>query len=186
MQFSQMIWWFGWGVKFVDLDDLDVLWVVVDDDICVIFCELISNFGGYVIDILVVVQVVDQFGLLLIVDNMLVMLWLCKLIQMGVMLVVYSLMKYLIGNGMVMGGVVVDLGCFDWLVLDKFFSFLQFEFVYYGLKFYESFGNLVFIFYGIVIGLCDLGMMMNLQVVYYMLMGFEMLGLCMVCYVDNV
>ncbi len=39
-QFSQTIKRFGWGVKFVDLDDLDALRAAADDDTRAIFCEI--------------------------------------------------------------------------------------------------------------------------------------------------
>lgn len=157
-----MIKCFGWSVKFVDIDDIEVLVEVIDENICVVFCEFIVNSGGYIVDFFVIVVVVDDVGILLIVDNIIVMLYLCNLISFGVILVVYFIIKYLIGNGIVIGGCVVDSGKFDWFVNDKFLLMLVFEFVYYGLKFYEIFGFLVFIFYFIVIGLCDFGMMMNL------------------------
>lgn len=186
IQFSQIIKCFGWFVIFVDFDDLDVVKVVINDDICVVFCEVIVNFGGYIIDLDVILVILDVVGILLIVDNIMVIFYLCCLIEYGVILVVYLIIKYLIGNGIVIGGCVVDLGKFDWFVSDKFLLFLVEELVYYGLKFYEVFGLMVFMFYSIVVGLCDLGMMMNLQVVYYMLMGIEILLLCMDCYVENV
>ncbi|MTH64660.1 O-acetylhomoserine aminocarboxypropyltransferase/cysteine synthase family protein [Paracoccus shanxieyensis] len=184
-QFSQTIRRFGWGVKFVDLDDLDALRAAADDDTRAIFCESISNPGGYVTDIPAVAQVADQLGLPLIVDNTLATPWLCKPIQMGATLVVHSLTKYLTGNGTVTGGVVVDSGRFDWSASDKFPSLSQPEPAYHGLKFHESFGNLAFTFHGIAIGLRDLGMTMNPQAAHYTLMGLETLGLRMARHVDN-
>ena len=184
-QFSQTIRRFGWGVKFVDLDDLDALRAAADDDTRAIFCESISNPGGYVTDIPAVAQVADQLGLPLIVDNTLATPWLCKPIQMGATLVVHSLTKYLTGNGTVTGGVVVDSGRFDWSASDRFPSLSQPEPAYHGLKFHESFGNLAFTFHGIAIGLRDLGMTMNPQAAHYTLMGLETLGLRMARHVDN-
>ncbi|MDM7256107.1 MAG: O-acetylhomoserine aminocarboxypropyltransferase/cysteine synthase, partial [Paracoccus sp. (in: a-proteobacteria)] len=184
-QFSQTIKRFGWGVKFVDLDDLDALKAAIDDDTRAVFCESISNPGGYVTDITAVAQVADAAGIPLIVDNTLATPFLCKPIEMGATLVVHSLTKYMTGNGTVTGGVVVDSGRFDWSASDKFPSLSAPEPAYHGLKFHETFGNLAFTFHGIAIGLRDLGMTMNPQAAHYTLMGIETLGLRMERHVAN-
>ncbi|WP_313352928.1 O-acetylhomoserine aminocarboxypropyltransferase/cysteine synthase family protein [Paracoccus sp. (in: a-proteobacteria)] len=184
-QFSQTIKRFGWGVKFVDLDDLDALRAAVDDDTRAIFCESISNPGGYVTDIPAVAKVADEVGLPLIVDNTLATPYLCKPIEMGATLVVHSLTKYMTGNGTVTGGVVVDSGKFDWSASGKFPSLSEPEPAYHGMKFHETFGALAYTFHGIAIGLRDLGMTMNPQAAHYTLMGIETLGLRMGRHVEN-
>lgn len=184
-QFSQTIKRFGWSCKFVDLDDLDALRAAADADTRAIFCESISNPGGYVTDIPAVAGVADEVGLPLIVDNTLATPYLCKPIEMGATLVVHSLTKYITGNGTVTGGVVVDSGKFDWSASDKFPSLSQPEPAYHGLKFHETFGALAFTFHGIAIGLRDLGMTMNPQAAHYTLLGAETLGLRMQRHVEN-
>ncbi|TWI29398.1 O-acetylhomoserine aminocarboxypropyltransferase/cysteine synthase family protein [Paracoccus sulfuroxidans] len=184
-QFSQTIRRFGWSCKFVDLDDLDAVAAAIDDNTRAIFCESISNPGGYVTDIPAVARVADQARVPLIVDNTLATPYLCKPIEMGATLVVHSLTKYMTGNGTVTGGVVVDSGKFDWSASDKFPSLSAPEPAYHGLKFHETFGNLAFTFHGIAIGLRDLGMTMNPQAAHYTLMGIETLGLRMPRHVEN-
>lgn len=184
-QFSQTIKRFGWGVKFVDLDDLDALRAAIDDDTRAIFCESISNPGGYVTDIPAVAKIADAAGLPLIVDNTLATPWLCKPIEQGATLVVHSLTKYLTGNGTVTGGVVIDSGRFDWSASDKFPSLSQPEPAYHGLTFHQTFGNLAYTFHSIAVGLRDLGMTMNPQGAHYTLMGLETLGLRMQRHVEN-
>jgi len=184
-QFGQTIKRFGWGAKFVDFDDLDALRAAIDDDTRAIFCESISNPGGYVTDIPAVAKLAEEVGLPLIVDNTLATPWLCKPIEMGATLVVHSLTKYMTGNGTVTGGVVVDSGAFDWSASGKFPSLSEPESAYHGLKFHEAFGNLAYTFHGIAIGLRDLGMTMNPQAAHYTLMGIETLGLRMAKHVEN-
>ncbi|MDO5705192.1 MAG: O-acetylhomoserine aminocarboxypropyltransferase/cysteine synthase [Paracoccus sp. (in: a-proteobacteria)] len=184
-QFSQTIRRFGWSCKFVDFDDTDALRAAIDDDTRAIFCESISNPGGYVTDIPAVADIANAAGIPLIVDNTLATPYLCKPIEMGATLVVHSLTKYMTGNGTVMGGVVVDSGTFDWSASDRFPSLSQPEPAYHGLKFHETFGNLAFTFHGIAIGLRDLGMTMNPQAAHYTLMGIETLGLRMPRHVEN-
>ncbi|MBL4805823.1 MAG: PLP-dependent transferase, partial [Rhodobacteraceae bacterium] len=184
-QFSNTITRFGWSATFVDFDDIDAIKAAADDNTKAIFCESISNPGGYLTDIPAVAKIANEIGVPLIVDNTLATPYLCKPIEMGATLVVHSLTKYLTGNGTVTGGIVVDSGTFDWSASDKFPSLSQPESAYHGLKFHETFGNLAFTFHGIAIGLRDLGMTLNPQAAHYTLMGIETLSLRMQRHVEN-
>ncbi|MFC3169368.1 O-acetylhomoserine aminocarboxypropyltransferase/cysteine synthase family protein [Paracoccus fontiphilus] len=184
-QFSQTIRRFGWSARFVDFDDLDALAAAIDGDTRAVFCESISNPGGYVTDIPAVAGIAKAAGIPLIVDNTLATPYLCRPIEMGATLVVHSLTKYMTGNGTVTGGAVVDSGTFDWSASDKFPSLSEPEPAYHGLRFHETFGNLAFTFHSIAIGLRDLGMTMNPQGAHYTLMGIETLGLRMARHVEN-
>ncbi len=184
-QFSQTIKRFGWSCKFVDLDDPAAVRAAIDDDTRAIFCESISNPGGYPTDMPAIAAIADAAGIPLIVDNTLATPWLCKPIEMGATLVVHSLTKYMTGNGTVTGGVVVDSGRFDWSASDKFPSLSAPEPAYHGLKFHEALGPMAYTFHGIAIGLRDLGMTMNPQAAHYTLMGIETLGLRMPRHVEN-
>jgi O-acetylhomoserine (thiol)-lyase len=178
-QFSQTFKRFGWSAKFVDFDDEAALAAAIDDNTRAIFCESISNPGGYITDIPAVAKIADAAGIPLIVDNTLATPYLCRPIDLGATLVVHSATKYLTGNGTVTGGVVVDSGKFDWSASDKFPSLSQPEPAYHGLKFHEALGPMAFTFHSIAIGLRDLGMTMNPQGAHYTLMGIETLSLRM-------
>ena len=184
-QFGHSVKRFGWSTKFVDLDDTDAVRAAIDDNTRAIFCESISNPGGYVTDIPAMAKIAEEFGLPLIVDNTLATPWLCRPIEMGATLVVHSLTKFMTGNGTVTGGAVVDSGKFDWSASDRFPSLSQPEPAYHGMNFHETFGPLAFTFHGIAIGLRDLGMTMNPQGAHYTLMGIETLGLRMQRHVEN-
>ncbi len=184
-QFSHTIKRFGWSAKFVDFDDLDAIAEAGDENTKAIFCESISNPGGYLTDIPSVAAVAEGLGVPLIVDNTLATPYLCQPISQGATLVVHSTTKYLTGNGTVMGGVVVDSGNFDWSASDKFPSLSQPEPAYHGMTFHETFGSLAFTFHGIAIGLRDLGMTLNPQAAHYTLMGIETLSLRMERHVEN-
>jgi len=184
-QFGLTIKRFGWSAKFVDFDDLDALKEAIDDNTRAVFCESISNPGGYVTDIPAVAAIAEQAGLPLIVDNTSATPYLCRPIEMGASLVVHSTTKYLTGNGTVTGGCVVDCGTFDWSKSDRFPSLSQPEPAYHGLKFHETFGNLAYTLHSIAVGLRDLGMTMNPQGAHYTLMGIETLSLRMERHVRN-
>ncbi|OOY05838.1 O-acetylhomoserine (thiol)-lyase [Thioclava sp. ES.031] len=178
-QFSHTIKRFGWSCTFVDFDDLDALEAAVDENTRAIFCESISNPGGYITDLPAVAKLADKVGLPLIVDNTLATPYLCRPIEHGATLVVHSLTKYMTGNGTVTGGCVVDSGKFDWSASGKFPSLSEPEPAYHGLKFHEALGPMAFTFHSIAVGLRDLGMTMNPQGAHYTLMGIETLSLRM-------
>jgi len=184
-QFSQTFKRFGWSAKFVDFDDEAALKAAIDENTRAVFCESISNPGGYITDIPAVAKIADAAGLPLIVDNTLATPYLCRPIDLGATLVVHSATKYLTGNGTVTGGVVVDSGKFDWSASDKFPSLSAPEPAYHGLKFHEALGPMAFTFHSIAIGLRDLGMTMNPQGAHYTLMGIETLSLRMEKHLAN-
>ncbi len=62
----------------------------------------------------------------LIVDNTLATPYLCKPLELGADILVYSTTKYLNGHGSAVGGVVIDAGRFDWPE-DKYQDFKIFK-----------------------------------------------------------
>ncbi|MFN4099034.1 MAG: O-acetylhomoserine aminocarboxypropyltransferase/cysteine synthase family protein [Pararhodobacter sp.] len=183
-QFTQVFKRFGWSTKFVDTDDLAAVEAAIDDNTRAIFCETIANPGGYVTDIPALAEIANRHGIPLVVDNTTATPYLARPIEMGATLVVHSTTKYLTGNGTVTGGAIIDSGKFDWSN-GKFPSFSEPEPAYHGLKFHETFGAMAFTFFGIAVGLRDLGMTMNPQGAHYTLMGIETLSLRMQKHVAN-
>ena len=184
-QFSQTIKRFGWSCTFVDFDDPEAIRAAADENTRAIFCESISNPGGYVTDIRAAAAIADDLKVPLIVDNTSATPYLCRPIEHGATLVVHSTTKYLSGNGTCTGGVVVDSGNFDWTGAGKFPSMTEPEPAYHGLKFHETFGPMAFTFHGIAIGLRDLGMTMAPMTAFQTLLGIETLSLRMQKHVEN-
>ncbi len=184
-QFTQVFKRFGWEAKFVDFDDPAAVAAAIDDKTRAIFCETLANPGGVVTDLDAIGKVAADAGLPLVVDNTTATPYLCNPIAHGATLVVHSLTKYMTGNGTVTGGVVVDSGKFDWSASGKFPSLSEPEPAYHGLKFHEALGAMAYTFYGIAVGLRDLGMTMNPQGAHYTLMGIETLSLRMQKHVAN-
>ena len=184
-QFTNTIRKFGWAARFVDFDDPDAVRAAVDDDTRAIFCEAIANPGGYITDVPAIAEIANDVGLPLIVDNTSATPYLCRPIDLGATLVVYSTTKFLTGNGTVTGGAIIDSGTFDWSASGKFPSLSEPEPAYHGLNFHAALGPMAFTFHGIAIGLRDLGMTMNPQAAHYTLMGIETLSLRMERHVEN-
>jgi O-acetylhomoserine (thiol)-lyase len=184
-QFTHTIKRFGWSAEFVDTDDLTALEDLADDNTKAIFCESIANPGGYVTDIPAMAEVAKRLGVPLIVDNTSATPYLCRPIEQGADIVVHSTTKYLTGNGTVVGGCVIDSGKFDWSASGKFPSMTDPEPAYHGLKFHETFGPMAYTFFGIAIGLRDLGMSMAPQNAFLTLLGTETLSLRMKKHVEN-
>jgi len=184
-QFTQVFKRFGWETKFVDFDDTAAVEAAIDENTRAIFCESIANPGGYITDLDAIGAIADKAGLPMVVDNTTATPYLCNPIAHGATLVIHSTTKYLTGNGTVTGGCIVDSGKFDWSASNKFPSLSQPEPAYHGLKFHETFGALAYTFFGIAIGLRDLGMTMNPQAAHYTLMGIETLSLRMEKHVAN-
>lgn len=151
-----------------------------------IFIESIVNLGGIVVDLVGIFFVVKVVGVLLIVDNMLVIFVFCWLFEYGVDIIVYLVMKFLGGYGNFIGGLIVDGGSFDWFVGGKYLIFFEFCVFYYGVKLYEMFGLIVFVIVCRMFGFWDLGFVLLLFNVYLIVMGMEIFLLCMFWYCENV
>ena len=65
-------------------------------------------------------ELAHSYHLPLLIDATFVTPYLCRPIELGADLVVHSATKFLSGHGVVVGGVVVDGGTFDWQSSDKF------------------------------------------------------------------
>lgn len=184
-QFTQTFKRFGWRATFVDFEDEGAIRGAIDADTRAVFCEAITNPGGYIVDLPRVAAVAREAGVPLIVDNTSATPFLCRPIEHGASIVVHSTTKYLTGNGTVTGGVVVDSGAFDWKASGRFPSLSEPEPAYHGTVFADAFGPMAYTFHGIAVGLRDLGMTMNPQAAHYTLMGIETLSLRMRRHVDN-
>ncbi len=184
-QFTNSFRKFGWGAKAVDFTNLDAIKAAIDENTRALFCETLANPAGDILELPEIAKIADAAGIPLVVDNTSATPWLCRPIEYGATLVVHSMTKYLTGNGTVMGGSITDSGKFNWSASDKFPSLSEPEPAYHGLKFYEAFGPLAYTFYGIAVGLRDLGIPLNPQAAHYTLMGIETLSLRMAKHVEN-
>jgi len=104
---------FGIGVTFVDQDDPDAWRAAVTPRTRAFFAESVANPVAQVLDIRRVAEIAHAAGVPLVVDNTVGTPYLVRPGEHGADFVVHSATKFLSGHGTSLGGVVVDIGSFD-------------------------------------------------------------------------
>lgn len=104
-----------WGIEvtFVDQDDPQAWAAAVRPTTRALFAESISNPIAQVLDLGAVAAVARRAGVPLVIDNTVATPYLQRAKDFGADIVVHSATKFLGGHGTSLGGVVVDLGTFD-------------------------------------------------------------------------
>lgn len=104
-----------WGidVDFVDQDDPDAWRRAIRPTTRALFAESVTNPTARVLDVRAVAGIAHAAGVPLVVDNTVATPYLQRPGEFGADIVVHSATKYLGGHGTSMGGVVVDIGSFD-------------------------------------------------------------------------
>src|SRR3954467_14009099 len=105
---------FGIDTTFVDPRDLDGWRSAIRPQTRLLFGETLGNPGLEVLDIPRVAALAHEHGLPLLVDSTFTTPWLMRPFEHGADLVFHSATKFLSGHGVVIGGLVVDSGGFDW------------------------------------------------------------------------
>ncbi len=126
-----------------------------------------------------------QAGLPLLVDATFTTPYLMQPLQLGADLVIHSATKFLSGHGIVIGGLLVDGGSFDWDASGKFPTLSEPYAGFHGLVFSEEFGPAAFITRARKEGMRDFGACMSPTSAFHVLQGIETLGLRMQRHVDN-
>jgi len=99
---------FGIEARFFDVNDPASLEALIDDKTKVIIFESITNPGIDVADIEAITAIADKYGVLTCVDNTVATPVLCKPLTHGADLVVHSTSKYTTGQGLALGGIIVE------------------------------------------------------------------------------
>ena len=103
----------GIEVRFVDPSDLQAFENAIDDKTRAIYAETLPNPKLEVFPIPEVAAIGRAQGVPLIMDNTAAPI-LCRPLDHGAAIVVYSSTKYIGGHGTSIGGLIVDGGNFDW------------------------------------------------------------------------
>jgi len=108
----------GIEVRYADPSDPSNFEKLVDDKTRAFYAETLPNPYLRVFPIKEVADIGKKHSIPLIMDNTAAPL-LCKPIEHGAAVVVYSLTKYIGGHGTVIGGALIDGGNFDWTANPK-------------------------------------------------------------------
>ena len=165
---------FGITSAFVDPNNVGAYESAICENTKLIFLETLSNPSGDIPDIEAIAGVAQKHGIPLIVDNTILTPYLHNPFDYGASIAVYSLTKFIGGQGNSMGGAIVDSGKFDW-TNGKFPEFSEPNPSYHGLRYSEALGPAAYVFKTILEGLRDLGGAISPANAFHILQGLETL-----------
>jgi O-acetylhomoserine (thiol)-lyase len=176
---------FGIETTFVDPCDPNAFKNALQENTRLVFGEILGNPGLEVLNVPVISEIAHSAGIPLLVDATFATPYLCKPIDFGADLVMHSATKFLSGHGVVIGGLLVDGGTFDWEASGKFSTLAEPYAGFHNLNFAEEFGPAAFITRARKEGLRDFGACMSPTTAFQILQGMETLPLRMQKHVEN-
>ncbi|WP_205529173.1 O-acetylhomoserine aminocarboxypropyltransferase/cysteine synthase family protein [Microbacterium halotolerans] len=133
---------FGIEVTLVDQDDLDAWRTAVRPETRAFFAEGVANPVAQVLDMPAVAEIAHAAGVPLVVDSTVATPVLQRPKELGADVVVHSATKFLCGHGTSLGGVVVDLGTFDFGAEPEKWPYLtEPHFRFGGVPLWQAFGR---------------------------------------------
>ena len=124
---------YGIKVHLIDPEDFEGIEKAINPKTKAIYFETIGNPGINIPDVERLADIAKRHKVALIVDNTFGTPYLFDAKKWGVNIVVHSLTKYLGGHGNSIGGVVVDLGNFDWRASGRYPQFTKPDVTYHNL-----------------------------------------------------
>ena len=176
---------FGITTTFVDTRDERALQKAIQPNTRLVFGETVGNPGLDVLNIPNVAEIAHAHGIPLLVDSTFTTPYLIKPFDHGADLVMHSATKFLSGHGIVIGGLLVDGGRFDWDGSGKFPQLSEPYEGFHNLVFTEEFGPAAFISRARKEGLRDFGACQSPTSAFYIMQGIETLGVRMERHIAN-
>jgi len=169
-----------WGIQtdFVDASQPENFALAITPSTKAIFVESLGNPKLDVLDLKKIAQIAHQNNIPLLVDNTIASPALLNPIEYGADIVLYSLTKYIGGNGSSLGGAIVDAGKFNW-ANGKFPEFTEPSAGYHGLIYWDAFATSSFILKARLEGLRDLGSALSPFNAFQIIQGLETLSIRM-------
>ena len=99
---------FGIEARFFDVQNPDEIEALIDDKTKVIFFETLTNPSIDVADISKITAIANKYNILSIVDNTVATPAICQPFEYGVDISVHSASKYTTGQGLAIGGIMVE------------------------------------------------------------------------------
>jgi O-acetylhomoserine (thiol)-lyase len=179
---------FGIDTTFVDPRDLDAWRRAIRPTTRLLFGETLGNPGLEVLDIPRVAALAHEHGLPLLVDSTFTTPWLARPFEHGADLVFHSATKFLSGHGVVIGGLLVDSGGFDWngeRSRDLFPTLTMPYAGFHDMVFAEESSTAAFLLRARREGVRDFGACMAPMTAFQILQGIETLPVRMERHVAN-
>ncbi len=141
-----------------------------------VFAETITNPTVTVLDIEKFARLAHSHGVPLIVDNTFATPINCRPFEWGADIVTHSTTKYMDGQGVGVGGCIVDSGNFDWMAhKEKFPGLTTPDESYHGITYAEKFGKGAYITKATAQLMRDFGSIQSPQNAFYLNLGLETL-----------
>ena len=176
---------FGIETTFVNGRDLDAWKNAIRPNTRLLFGETVGNPGLDVLDIPAVAAIAHNAGLPLMVDATLTTPFLSRPIAQGADIVMHSATKFLSGHGVVIGGVLIDGGSFDWEASGNFPTLTEPYDGFHGMVMSEESSVAAFALRARREGLRDFGATMAPMTAFQILQGLETLHVRMPRHVEN-
>ena len=164
----------GITTTFVDASNPENFKKAIQENTRTVFIESIGNPKLDVLDIEAIAEVSKENRIPLIVDNTVATPYLLNPIKYGANIVVYSLTKFIGGQGNSLGGAIVDGGNFDW-TNGKFPEFTEPSKGYHGLVYSEALEAAAYIAKIRLEGLRDFGGALSPFNAFQIIQGLETL-----------
>ena len=168
----------GVDVTFVDFTDLDAVEKAITERTKLLYAETIGNPRTDILDIETLAEVAHNHGAPLMVDNTFAMPYLCRPMEHGADIVVYSATKFIGGHGVAIGGVIVESGRFPF-DNGNFPTLVDPSPAYHDLRFWENFREYAYLTRARVELLRDIGVAPSPFNSFLLLLGLETLPLRM-------
>lgn len=110
---------FAIDISYVDVSDVSNVKSALKENTKMVFSETIANPGTQVADLSAIGDLCESQNLLFVLDNTMTPSVMLDAASVKANMLTTSLTKYIAGHGNVLGGVVVDMGNFDWTTFEN-------------------------------------------------------------------
>ena len=176
---------FGIETTFVDPRDINAFADAIRPNTRMLFGETLGNPSLEILNIPELSALAHEHGLPLMVDSTFTTPYLCRPFDLGADIIFHSATKFLSGHGVIIGGLVVDSGTFDWQASNKFPTMTEPYAGFHNMNFAEEFGPAAFISRARREGARDFGACMSPTTAFQVLQGMETLPLRMQRHIEN-
>ena len=176
---------FGIETTFVDLRKTNDIKKNIKKNTKLIFGETLGNPGLDVLNIPKVSKIAHDNNIPLLVDSTFTTPYLMQPLSLGADLIFHSATKFLSGHGVVIGGLLVDGGKFDWGSSTKFKTLTEPYEGFHDMNFVDEYGPAAYINRARKEGARDFGACMSPHTAFLVLQGIETLNLRMERHIQN-